>query len=204
MTGSAGRGWVVLLLGGPSGAGKTSVSYRLARHFGVALTEVDDLHLFLTKLSTPSQFPAMHFWTTQAPPESAPPEAIVDGLIAVSRELAPGIESVIANHLESGPPVILEGDFLLPELGALSEFEGQPAAGRVRSLFVVEPDEAQLLANFAAREPRRPTQAKRAVVGRLYGEWLRSEATRTGADVIEARPWDTVLERAIAALNAYS
>ena len=34
--------WQVLLFGGASGVGKTSVSYRLAQHFGVGITEVDD------------------------------------------------------------------------------------------------------------------------------------------------------------------
>jgi tRNA A37 N6-isopentenylltransferase MiaA len=41
------RRWQVLLLGGPSGAGKTAVSYRLARHFGVGITEVDDFQVVL-------------------------------------------------------------------------------------------------------------------------------------------------------------
>src|SRR5450432_682724 len=34
------RQWQVLLLGGPSGVGKTAVSYRLAHYFGVGITEV--------------------------------------------------------------------------------------------------------------------------------------------------------------------
>lgn len=32
-----GRSWQVLLLGGPSGVGKTSVSYRLAHHFRIGI-----------------------------------------------------------------------------------------------------------------------------------------------------------------------
>jgi 2-phosphoglycerate kinase len=41
------RSWQVLLLGGASGTGKTSVSYRLARYFDIALTEVDDFQVML-------------------------------------------------------------------------------------------------------------------------------------------------------------
>jgi 2-phosphoglycerate kinase len=41
------RPWQVLLIGGASGAGKTSVSYRLANHFNVGITEVDDFHEIL-------------------------------------------------------------------------------------------------------------------------------------------------------------
>src|SRR3954468_7813209 len=61
---SESRKWQVLLLGGASGVGKTSVSYRLAQHLGVGLTEVDDFHLILEKMTTPVQMPLLHFWRT--------------------------------------------------------------------------------------------------------------------------------------------
>lgn len=35
--------WDVLLIGGASGAGRSSLSYPLARHFGVTVTEIDGL-----------------------------------------------------------------------------------------------------------------------------------------------------------------
>ena len=38
------RSWDVLIIGGPSGAGKTSTSYPLARRFGIAITEIDDMY----------------------------------------------------------------------------------------------------------------------------------------------------------------
>jgi hypothetical protein len=41
------RRWQVLLIGGASGTGKTSVSYRLAQYFGVGLTEIDDFQVLL-------------------------------------------------------------------------------------------------------------------------------------------------------------
>ena len=48
------RPWQVLLIGGASGAGKTSVSYRLAHHFNVGITEVDDFQVILERMTTPS------------------------------------------------------------------------------------------------------------------------------------------------------
>jgi hypothetical protein len=44
-------------------------------------------------------------------------------------------------------------------------------------------------------------QHKRAEVSRVYSRWLEQEARRYGAAAIAARPWDTVLERIIAALQ---
>jgi 2-phosphoglycerate kinase len=43
----------VLLLGGASGTGKTAVSYRLARHFDIGITEVDELQIVLEHMNTP-------------------------------------------------------------------------------------------------------------------------------------------------------
>jgi 2-phosphoglycerate kinase len=51
------RTWQVLLLGGASGVGKTHVSYRLAQHYAVGITEVDDFHVILERMTTPEQQP---------------------------------------------------------------------------------------------------------------------------------------------------
>lgn len=58
------RSWQVLLLGGPSGAGKTSVSYRLAHHFRIGITEVDDFQVILERMTTPTEQPVLHYWRT--------------------------------------------------------------------------------------------------------------------------------------------
>ncbi len=108
--------WSVLLLGGPSGVGKSSVSYPLARHFNVGISEID-------------------------------------------------------------------------------------AASEVRALFLYEPDETQILRNFAMREPGGGEQAKRARVSLLFGRWLKDECGRFGVVALPARPWDTLLPRILEAIS---
>ena len=195
------RPWQVLLLGGPSGVGKTAVSYRLARHFGVGLTEVDDFQVLLERMTTPEQQPAIHFWRTHPAPQQLPAAEIIQHLLEQSRAVSLGLEAVIANHLEAGTPAVLEGDFVLPGLAAQASFSGQANGGRVRAVFLDEPDEQQFLANYLSREPERGPQFKRAQVSWLHGQWLRHEAERFGMPVVLARPWDTVLERLIAAVS---
>jgi 2-phosphoglycerate kinase len=56
--------WTVLLIGGASGVGKTQVSYRLAQHFGVGITEIDDFHVILERMTTPEQYPEVHLFPT--------------------------------------------------------------------------------------------------------------------------------------------
>lgn len=194
------RNWLVLLLGGAAGTGKSAISHRLARHFGISLTEVDDFQVLLERMTTPEQQPALHFWRTHPDPGSLSPEAIFEQGLEVRRVMAEGLEAVIANHLEAGTPVVLEGDFIHPLLAAQASFAGQPNQGRVRAVFLDEPDEAQLVANFARREPDQGSQVVRARVSALYGAWLRREAGRLGLPVVDARPWATVLDRVLAVL----
>src|SRR5207249_322315 len=92
------RSWEVFLLGGASGAGKTSLSYRLARHFDVALTEVDDFQVVLECLTTPEQQPVLHFWRTHPAPHTLQPANIVTHTIAVGNVLLPALAAVIVNH----------------------------------------------------------------------------------------------------------
>jgi 2-phosphoglycerate kinase len=194
------RPWQVLLLGGPSGVGKSSVSYRLAQHFGIGLTEVDDFQVVLERMTTAEQQPAIHYWRTHPEAGELAAEQILELHLAVCQALMPALEAVIANHLESRTPVVLEGDFILPALAAQASFADQLNNGQVRALFLVEPDEKQLLRNFAQREPDQGPQEKRAQVSWHFGNWLSEEAERYGIPVLPARPWVSVLERILMAL----
>jgi 2-phosphoglycerate kinase len=195
------RPWQVLLLGGASGTGKTAVSYRLAQYFGVGLTEVDDFQVLLERMTTPEQQPALHFWRTHPDPGQLSAQQIFEQGLTVGQAMAPGLEAVIANHLESRTPIVLEGDFIHPALAAQTAFAGIPNAGQVRAIFLDEPDEQQVIANFLQREPDSGPQNIRARVSWLYGQWLKREAERFEIPMVVARPWDTLFDRIIAEIS---
>jgi 2-phosphoglycerate kinase len=194
------RNWQVLLLGGASGVGKTSLSYRLAQHFKIGLTEVDDFQVILEKMTTPEQLPLLHFWNTHRDEfRSWTEEAQLRHFVRVCAEVfSPALEAVIANHLESNTQVVLEGDFILPALATLPAYEGIPANGQVKALFLYEQDEAQIARNYHTREGRE--QPGRARASWLFSEWLRQECARQNLSALPVRPWETGLERCIAAL----
>lgn len=180
--------------------GKSSVSYRLAQHFGVGLTEVDDFQVILEKLTTPQQMPLLHFWRTHREEFSHwTEEKRLAHFIRVCNEVfSPALEAVIANHLETNTPVFLEGDFILPTLAKLPKFENIEAGGQVKALFIYEDNEAQITRNFGAREGTE--QKGRARSSWLFSEWLRQECARLSLPAIPSRPWDTVFERVIMAI----
>ncbi len=196
------RTWQVLLLGGASGVGKTSVSYRLAHHFGVGLTEMDDFQNVLERMTTPEQYPALHYWRLHsAEGLRMDDEQMLAHTLSVADAMSVAMELVIANHLATRAPVVLEGDFLLPSLAVRPAYDGVPAEGQVRAVFLYEEDEQQILRNFRARSGEDPRWARRARASWYYSEWLRREAGRLGLPAVPARPWDTVLQRVIAALQ---
>jgi hypothetical protein len=110
-------GWLVLLLGGTSGVGKTRMSYRLARHFGVPLVEVDDFQAVLERLTTPQVQPELHFYRTRHDEwRRLDEEGRLAHTLRYGAVMAGALEAVIANHLEGDTPLVLVGDFILPSL----------------------------------------------------------------------------------------
>jgi len=184
------RNWDVLLIGGASGVGKTIVSLQLARHYGIDLVRVDDFQLLLGVMTTPETHPAIHYWRTHPNWWEEPIENTVGQLIDVGRTLVPGLTAVVKEgHLEDNVPMILEGDFILPEFAA--SFEDS----RVRSVFIHEPDKEQIQQNFLSREGE--IQQHRADVSYAYGSWIAEQCLKFNTLLIEARPWESVMERII-------
>ncbi len=109
----------------------------------------------LTALSTPEQQPMLHRWRTDPTVSTWTAEQIAAQTFAVAEALRPGFEAVIADHIEFGAPVVMEGDFLLPELVA-------GFGDAVRAVVIAEPDEDRIVANYLAREPHEGPQRVRA------------------------------------------
>jgi 2-phosphoglycerate kinase len=202
--------WAVLLLGGHSGAGKSTVAERLARQNGAAWLMVDDLRLALQRsravLPSPADTAALRF-TTDPGWWRQPPERLLAAAIADGRALSPALEVVIENHVDQRLPVVLEGDGILPDLLARPPVATRAAGGRVRAVFVVEPDETVLAAVIRgrARESTFMTAPEMAGVVRarwLYGRWLTEQARRAGLPVVAPRPWATLAGRVAAAATA--
>jgi 2-phosphoglycerate kinase len=192
--------WRVLLLGGASGVGKTSISHRLAWHYGVGLTEVDDFEVVLEHFTDPAQYPVFHYWRLHTEEALAmDDEAQLDFYLRYAKTLENALALVIGNHLETHTPIVLEGDFILPSLALRETYGEEPANGQVRALFLYEEDEAQIAENF--RERHGSDQPRRTRTSWWVNQWLRTEAERLGVPAIAARPWGTVLERAIGAVD---
>ena len=54
--------WDLILVGGPSGVGKSRLSYPLAKHFDVPIIEVDDLVQVADCVTSLESHPDFHRW----------------------------------------------------------------------------------------------------------------------------------------------
>jgi 2-phosphoglycerate kinase len=192
--------WDVLLIGGPSGVGKSTAAKQIARRFGVSWLQVDDLRLALqwsqVRLPDPEDTRKLYFFDT---PEVwlLSPEQLRDGFIGVGEALSPAIAKVITNHLAIAEPMVLEGDGLLPSLLARPDIQAWNQSGRVRAVVVAPPDEEAILANMLARGRGTPGRSEselqaNARANWLYGAWLAAEARRFGVLVLGSEPLDTL------------
>lgn len=180
--------WTITLVCGASGVGKSHLAISLARGYGHPLGEADDVVTAVKALTTPENAPIMHLWDSHPGAASWPPEKVAGHHFTVAEALRPGLLAIITDHLAFDAPVVLEGDYVLPDLAV-------GFGGAVHAVVVSEDDPDQLVANFATREPG-PAQHGRAAVSILVGAELVNRARAAGQAVVSARPWHDLVERA--------
>lgn len=105
--------------------------------------------------------------------------------------------------MASSGPIIVEGDGILPSVAAQTWIDGANAIGRVRAVFLDEPDESQLLITMLRRFHQDDAVATEedqniARMHWLYGEWLRQEADHRGLPALTARPYEALVSRVLA------
>ena len=113
------RDWMVLLIGGPSGTGKSSIAYEISRFYGVSVLEADDIYLSVKAMTDSGCLPAIHRWDGESDWQAAGIQSNVSWLIDVGREMIPALKALVERHIEDKVPIIIEGDFISPDLVAL-------------------------------------------------------------------------------------
>ena len=186
------RPWTVTVVCGASGVGKSRVAIPLAARYGVPLGEVDDIVTAVRVLTSAEDQPELHFWETYPDFGSWSPERIADLHFSSSTVLLPALRAVIADHIEFDAPVVLEGDYLLPELAI-------GFGDAVRAVVLEETDVDRIAANLGAREPD-ADHGFRAAVSLEVGARLAARAHDIGVPVVSPWPWLDGLDRVDTAL----
>ena len=186
--------WIVAVICGASGVGKTTVAEALAARHRVPLAEADDLVTAVKAVTTAEQQPILHYWDLHPHARAWSVDEIVDLHLQVAEVMAPAFRAVVADHVEFGARAVLEGDYLLPE--RLADLDDA-----VRVVVLDEPDEDQIVASFLRREPETGPQRVRARVSVRLGQRLVDRARQAGVPVVPARPWGDGVDRVDSALG---
>ncbi len=194
--------WCVLLIGGHSAVGKTTVARCLGLPLGVPWMQADDLRLAFRRAGArlPNGTDALYYFEDASQVWRRPPEALRDALISAGEALAAPLEAVIENHVDTCAPLVIEGDGILPSLFSRPSVLERAATGAVRSVFLVEPSEAVILENIVGRGRgiATRTQSELRTEARakwLLGRWLAREAALCNLPLLAPRPWNTLVER---------
>lgn len=200
--------WNILLIAGSSGTGKTRTAKALAYQLGIECAQLDDFRLLAENISSPSQQPALHVLNDAQLADQLSPEMMCEKLIDVACVMSRAIEPVIAHHIATQQPLIIEGDGLLPDLGIQQHyFNLYVLPKQVRLVLLHETDEQTILRNILGRKrgiDHRPQemQRKQARAAWLFGEWLRQKAMHHNLPIIKPTPWQTLIDRVLQSLES--
>ena len=196
----------VLLIGGASGTGKTTLAKALSARLGISWVQVDDLRLALQRshVRLPSDHATeAHYYFERTPDVwSLPAERLRDGLIATGEAMADAIAIVAENHIAQNDPAVIEGDGILPSLLAYPSLRAYAASGHLKAAFITPVSEEELLRNMIGRgrgvpDERSDELARIAAMNWLYAAWLEAEARQRNLHVVPIDPRDTLVERIV-------
>jgi 2-phosphoglycerate kinase len=182
---------LLILVGGPAGAGKSRLAHAVARRTGSTVAQLDDLQTAIETLVPADRLPE-YFQPSRTYLRTDSPDEINGAIETIAAFFAPAVLAAISNRVESGTPTVFEGDFISPDVAA------EAGASGVRAVFLLA-SEAELRENFLHRDGDQ--QEGRARVSAVRSVRLAARCAELGLPVMRARPFETSLERACSALR---
>lgn len=122
---------LIVLIGGASGVGKTTLAISLANLLSIPrVVATDDIRQTMRLMLSSELMPALHpssYMAGEALPESptAEEDPVISGFREQARVVAVGVRAIIARCVEENTSVIIDGVHLLPELMDLEAYPGQ-------------------------------------------------------------------------------
>jgi 2-phosphoglycerate kinase len=205
---------LLVLLGGVTGVGKSTVATQLAGRLGIPhVIATDQVRQVVRAFLSQDFLPSVHhssFDVSKALSVPSDSSGTVAGYIRQAHDIAPGLDAVVERAISDRTPMVVEGVHLLPDIPSAHLCE---RATTVRVMLAVR-DEAEHRQHFhtrgmqTLREPQRYLEALDRI--RVLQKYLVERAEAAGVPVIEASGsgletmWRRVLEVVLDAVGASS
>lgn len=188
----------VILIGGPSGAGKTTLGAALAARLGITSLSVDDLVVAARAVTTPTTHPGL--WAMNRVPwpeyftDSSPEDLQAD---ATRRHEAtwPMVKAVIEKHASApGSAVVIDGWHIRPSYVAELDLDNVWAGWIVPAPEVLEARERALMPEFYGHssDPERML-GNFLARSHWFTDLVEREATELGMNVLR-QPGDATVD----------
>src|SRR4029079_4441587 len=194
---------LILLIGGGTGTGKSSLATEVAYRLGISrITSTDVVRQVMRAFFAPARMPALHYSSFEAGeglripmPDPDEGDRALFGFIQQAEQVAVGAAAVVDRAIVEVLSTVVEGVHLVPGLIAP---EQQPDATIVQVMLAIEDEEAHQ-SHFVARD--RIAWGARALDRSLkrFGDirriqdYLVARAERLGVPVIDASDGDAAL-----------
>lgn len=150
---------VILLLGGPTGAGKTTLALEVSRRLGIhSVLSTDSIRQIMRLVLTRELVPAIHASSYDAYKvvRTAPGEdAVIEGFLAQASIVSVGVRAMLDRAVSENTSMILDGVSIVPGLIDLAPYQ---ETAHVIFLVVATLD----VAAFRARFEQRARESQRA------------------------------------------
>lgn len=148
---------VIVLLGGTTGVGKTSLGLAVAQRLGISrILSTDSIRHVMRIMLSSDLMPALHASSFEAHREipavtEEENEAVIEGFMAQARTVSVGVRAIIDRAIEENTSVVLDGVSLVPGLMGLDDYRDE---AHVYFLLVARLDEEAFRSHFQIRADR--------------------------------------------------
>jgi 2-phosphoglycerate kinase len=160
---------VIILIGGTTGAGKTSVGLEVALRLGIGrVLSTDSIRQVMRMMLSRDLMPSIHASSFEAheliPDAPGTEDPVLDGFVAQASVVSLGVRAMIDRAIEENASLVLDGVSLVPGLIDLSAYED---LAHIIFLVVARLDEDAFRSHFENRAEREGLRDAARYVKRL-------------------------------------
>jgi 2-phosphoglycerate kinase len=192
---------LVVLVGGATGTGKSTVATEVAHRLGITrVTSTDVVRQTMRAFFSREFMPSIHYSSFEAGPAVAGPDGVESdslliGFLEQTRNVLVGVKAVLGRAIEEGYSLALEGVHLVP--GLIPPVDGAVVC---QVLLAIE-DEEEHAAHFWTRDDEglRPFEKYLRALPeiRKIQEYLVERAAKANVPVIQNKSVDQTVDRVI-------